>query len=314
MPRGSMHVEDGRIVARPVAGTLVAAAIASAVLTGGGRALAAQGTPEANASPAGGPCITLDTTAPASTPMAEGTPEAASLPGTPAATDVEDAVVQAAQNFVNCWNANDLAGLASTVTPNFLESQFGSTDFDEIGTQVQDMGGLPPIAIEELRGVQSYEDGRISLELRYRLGDYQVVDARHYFVAAGDTYLVDQEELISSTAEGDSAIVSFTVAADAPVAFDQRSEIAPIELLQLHGRNMTEDGRTFLVVQLPAATEGTPSADEGLPGDTEFIGRLRVQAGGEEDLVLSGLEPGVYALVDVSDGTFAPLTITEPEA
>ncbi len=313
MSRGSMHVGDGKVVARPVALTLVAAAFASAILTGGGRA-AAQGTPEANASPAGGPCITLDTTAPASTPMAEGTPEAESLPATPAATDVEDAVVQAAQNFVNCWNANDLAGLASTVTPNFLESQFGSTDFDEIGTQVEDMGGLPPIAIEELGGVQSYDDGRVSLELRYRLGEYQVVDARHFFVAAGDTYLVDQEELIASTAEGDSAIISFTVAADAPIAFDQRSEIAPSELLQLHGRNMTEDGRTFLVVQLPAATEGTPSADEGLPGDTEFIGRLRVQAAGEEDLVLSGLQPGVYALVDTADGTFAPLTLAEPEA
>lgn len=288
---------------------VIAWALVAMLTLGGGRAsIAAQGTPEAV--PASGPCepIEGESTAMAATPAGEGTPVAV---GTPIADDEADAVLAAAENFVNCWNAGDVDDLVSLVTPDFLQQQMGTTDLDAMATMAGD--GLPPITVESLENVEAYDDGRFSVEIQYRSGTYQVVNATHYFVESDGNLLVDEEDLAPSEVEGDSAVISFSVAADTPVGFDQQSQIPVLPVIIFFGNNNLEEAESFTAVRLPDGEEGTPTAAEGLPDDVEYVGSLRLQAGQKDQMVLVGLEPGVYALT-TPDGAFATLTLLEPAA
>ncbi|MGI9252667.1 MAG: hypothetical protein ACR2J8_02895, partial [Thermomicrobiales bacterium] len=171
---------------------------------------------------------------------------------------------------------------------------------------------LGQLAISEIGDVSTYENGEASIDVGYTRGDVQHIDGRWYMIEKDGQLLIDHEHLLPPDVEGDKAFISYSVADDeSPVGFDQRSEIAPIPVLVLHGTNNGEKNRVFVVHALPAM-EGTPMPGE-LPEGGKIIGLVAVGPGEQEDLALVGLEPGLYAISDGAvDGSVATLTIAEP--
>jgi hypothetical protein len=242
--------------------------------------------------------------------MAAATP-AADLVATPASEEVAARAQAAAENFVACWNAGDLGAALALVTPNLLQTSFGVADAQAAEAALPELG-LGQIEIVEVGDANTYDDGRASIDVGYTRGDYQHVDARWFMVEHDGELMIDQEHLLPPSVEGDKAFISFSVADDeSPVGFDQRSEIAPIDVVVLHGVNNGDSARFFTVHKLPAM-DGTPMPGE-MPEGGEVIGFLAIAPGEQEDLPLAGLEPGVYALTDSAvEGSVATLLIAEP--
>jgi hypothetical protein len=252
------------------------------------------------------PAAAIDMSAMSATPEA-----AADLAPTPAAEDVAARAKAAADNIAACLTAGDLGALLAQVTPNFLQTSYGLADAKAAEAALPEMGALTT-TIEEYGDVNTYDNGEVSIDVGYTSGPHQHTDARWFFIEKDGQMLLDHEHLLPPDVEGDKAFISFSVADDAsPVGFDQRSEIAPIAVVVLHGINNGEQVRVFTVQELPAM-EGTPMPGE-LPAGGTVIGKLSIAPGEQEDLALVGLEPGMYALTDAAvEGSVAVLTIAEP--
>jgi len=171
---------------RGAARTLGGLALGGVLALAGVAGVFAQGTPETGAgmmaSPASGDCIAPDAD---TTGLASPAADAADAMATPGDTALLDEAVAAATNLAICWNAGDLTGVLASVTPNLLQTKFNVADAAEAEEALAGME-LPPYSILEVGEVNTYDDGRASLDIIYLLGDYQYVDARWYMVRAGD--------------------------------------------------------------------------------------------------------------------------------
>ncbi len=244
--------------------------------------------------------------------MGAATPEAeADLVATPASEDVTGRATAAVENFAACWNAGDLGAALALVTPHLLQSSFGVADAKAAEAALPELG-LGQIEVLEIGNASTYDNGEASIDVGYKRGDHQHIDARWFMIEKDGQLLIDHEHLLPPDVEGDKAFVSFSVADDAsPVGLDQRSEISTIPVLVLHGTNNGETTRVFTVQSLPAM-EGTPMPGE-LPAGGTVIGAVAIAPGEQEDLALVGLESGMYALTDGAvEASVAVLTIAEP--
>ena len=332
---------DGMPVGRAGVPPVILAALAL-VLTGalafvGVAPTGAQGTPEASpmASPAAGPCEAPEdgTTAIVATPMAspvadEGTPEAeATEPiGTPVEDDVAEDAVAAVENFANCWNAGDLDAVLALVTPNLIQTKFGAASADEARTALQDLGELPQYTVLSTGDVQSYDDGRVSVDVEYMLGQYQYVDARWFLVEAGDQLLIDEEELLPPMPEGDTTAVGVLVSEDDPTTADvDETGLAltggdaqpPFPVVIFQALSTTPALHVLTIFRLAEGTEATPVT--GTPAGGEFVGQIATTPGDPAtrsavDIALLNLEPGAYAVVDLAGGFSVVFTVSEPAA
>ena len=297
-----------------VAGGLVALSIAGA---------SAQATPESGsmATPADGPCEVPAGMADMASPMASPEADDAEAPvGTPVDDPaVIDQAVAAAENLANCWNAGDLEAVLGLVTPNLLQTKFGVASADEAATALSSME-LPLYAIVSTGDVQTYDDGRASLDLDYMLGDHQFSSARWYMVDAGGQLLIDEEEfrlpqpdveassVIGMAFESDDSAVAYGEAADAETG---GRTVPAVEGLILNLANAGTENRILTVVRLGDDETASPVAGPLPMGD--FVAMVHVSGGGQTDVALLNLEPGNYAVGEMG-GDSVPLTITEVAA
>ena len=296
-----------------VAGGLVALSIAGA---------SAQATPESGsmATPADGPCDVPAGMADMASPMASPEADDAEAPvGTPVDDPaVIDQAVAAAENLANCWNAGDLEAVLGLVTPNLLQTKFGVASADEAATALSSME-LPLYAIVSTGDVQTYDDGRASLDLDYMLGDHQFSSARWYMVDAGGQLLIDEEEfrlpqpdveassVIGLAFESDDSAIVHGV----PDAETGGREVPAIEGIILNVANAGTENRILTVVRLGDDETASPVAGPLPMGD--FVAMVHVSGGGQTDVALLNLEPGNYAVGEMG-GDSVPLTITEVAA
>jgi hypothetical protein len=174
--------------------------------------------------------------------------------------------------------------------------------------------------------VLTYEDARHSVDLTYVQYGFQLVAARWFFVQSGSDLLLDDEVLLSPDPDVDFVtVIGAAVAGEegATLEFVGATSLPATDAVIVHVANDSGTDRAFLMVMLP---EGTTLTEDGaLPEDLTTIegmmgagatpvGFVPVAAGGAADMALLGLPPGVYALVDLTDGTALPLTIIEPAA
>jgi len=302
-------------------GVAVLAGVFALIGVGG---VGAQATPVADsgiaADPAAGPCE-----APEGMPQIAASPAASPVAddAAPVATPVDDEAliddaVAAAENLANCWNAGDLEAVLGLVTPNLLQTKFGVADAEEAADVLGGMESLPPYTILEVGEVQTYDDGRASLDFDYLLGEYQYTAARWYMVEADGALLIDEEELLPPQPDvEESTVVGVAFADDeSPVAFVQGAdeetggrEVALLPALILNVDNTAGTERRFLSVVQVVDEEATPAAGE-LP-EGEFVAQISLAAGDQADVALVNLQPGNYA-VGEPGGESVPLTITEP--
>jgi hypothetical protein len=257
----------------------------------------------------------------AATPMAEGAATAvpAETPAplaTPAEASTAQDAIAAATNIANCFNAGDLDALIASVTPNLLQEQFGASDPAAVKAAIAAaLGGqpAPKIAIVSTGDANTYEGGNVSLDIVYMLGDHQYVNARWFMIPADRYLILDHEQLLLPHPEGDTTIISYSIADDSTsVAFDQSTQIPQAPVTMLHGINNGAKRHIFQVVKLEEGA-GTPAAGETPQG--EFIGRISLAPGEQQDMALVGLQPGTYLLYDTGvPGSMATLTIAPPES
>lgn len=297
------HQGTRRATATPITITSIALLLVLAFVGGRGTGALAQLEPVASpaASPTTGECMATGGDVDVSSMEATlGTPEP--LTGTPVDASEEEAVLAAAQNFVYCYNAGDFETLVQVVTPNLLLDLFGIED-PSVAVEALQAEQLPPITLLGVGEVESFEDGRVGLDLQYLLGESQVVSATHYFVEEGGNYLVDEEVYNAPQIEGDSTLIGVSVSDEADsFAFDQGADdignrtIPPIGIINVFVTNGSTNQQIFEMYTLVGGTEGTP-VSEGMAAGAELVGRLSLAPGEAATMALADLPIGGYGLV-----------------
>jgi len=309
-----------------------ALALAGVIAVVGVAGTAAQSTPEVGAgsgimanpttgtceAPAGMAAMEADPAAsPMASPMASPT-GADEVAEAPVPTPIEetatvDAAVAAAENFVFCWNAGEVEAVVGLGTANYLERQYGLASMDDAVAALSMEGALPPITLISTGAVNTYDDGRASLDLEYLLGDHQYTAARWYMVEADGLLRIDEQELRLPQPDVEaSSVLGVTFADDdSPIAFDQGADDAgnrEVSALPAIILNMKNDGTALRMISVVRLEEGaaSPVADTSPVG--EFVAQVTLPAGSQDDVALIDLTPGTYA-VGETDGGSVLLTV-----
>ncbi len=323
------RMDDRRTMGAAV--RLLGLAVLLAILTLGGTrgAFAQDDIASPVASPTTGDCVANEGEPPAMT-AGEATPAADEEATEPAATPVEgdeaDAAIGAFENFVHCYNAGDAEAVLTLVTDNFIQTEMGFADRDEAA---EAMGGMmeaeevPQVTLLAARNVQSYEDGRMSVDVVYLQGEYQYIDSTIFLVMNDDDEVfLDSESYNLPQPEGDSTVVGVSIADDTtPLAFDQAADeetgnrtITPFEVINLFVTNAGTEHHSVLVLRTEAGAVATPVAEGGVPAGDEFVGQLRLDPGEQATMALLNLPEGEYVVVDPAvEGSAVVLAVEQAE-
>lgn len=237
--------------------------------------------------------------------MAEATPAAEEEEdlGTPAEGEMADAILAAAQNAANCVNSGDFEGAAALVTENLMYSEFGTTNPYDVAAAFAEFGLT--LGNFEASNPRTYADGSVSVDTQYWQTQYQLYGETWYMVQDGDFWKIDAFATFTPDYEGDSAVVGVTLGEATDEAGAVTYSIAPFresnvqtEVLDFHVINAGVEAHELVVLRLPADADPAGLLDGSVAEtDVEFIGQITVGVGEEADMILIGLEPGVYTLV-----------------
>jgi uncharacterized cupredoxin-like copper-binding protein len=232
--------------------------------------------------------------------MAEhATPEAAALAGDPADDATAERVIAAAENLIACLGGGNYLGFAALSTPNYLLTEFGTSNPYDLPVFME---GFPSIEARAIVDAQIHPDGRLSVDITTVLGGTQVDRFRAYFVDEDGALVLDEE--VSLPIENAAVDVA---AAMIDFAFDLSQDTVPAgELIAFTLANEGQYPHEFAVVRLPAgvALEDVLS-DPALEDQIQFIGGAFAEPGDTAYLGLQDLEPGTYTavcFVDIPDG------------
>jgi uncharacterized cupredoxin-like copper-binding protein len=220
-------------------------------------------------------------------------------PGTPADAETSDRVVATAENLVGCLNAGNYLGFAALVTPNYLQSSFGTVNPYDLALFME---GFPPQELQAAEDVQTHDDGRLSVLLTLNVGGAQIDHFRAFFVDDDGQLLLDEE--VSQPLAGAEMTIDVAML---DYAFEMSEDTFPGNTLVSF--NLTNEGEyphEFAVVQLPdGVTIDQVLEDPSLQEQIQFLGGAFAEPGGTGYLTLTGLEPGTYTavcFVDVPEG------------
>jgi uncharacterized cupredoxin-like copper-binding protein len=318
---------------------LVAVCAAMTLLIGGvGQSMAVfaqDGTPEA--SPPAGPCDAPALPPGTPTPQMQGSPvaapagtEEAEAPaaspeaGTPADEATTKAAVAAVENLVNCLNGGNYEGVAALFTPNMVMQIAGTTNPYDV------LPSLQGLAFRDFQTstVETYADGRLTVEVTYRETEYQYVHERWWLVQDGEYWKLDGFDTLTPEPEGDTAVVGVALgAADNEFSLVPDTDSATQSpVLIFHATNGGKVAHMLAVLKLPEGmTMDQVMKDESLQSQVEFIGSVDYVAPGESmDLALINLPAGEYTLTcfftapdgktHAEHGMVATFTVNAPAA
>ena len=233
--------------------------------------------------------------------MAEqATPEiAAAQDGEPADEATAERVIAAAENLIGCLSSGDYLGFAALSTPNYLLTEFGTSNPYDLPVFME---GFPPIEGRAVTDVQTHADGRVSVAVTTVIGGTQVDHFRAYFVEEDGMLMLDEEQTLPI--EGAEVTVE---AAMLDFAFDLSQDTVPADaLVAFTLPNEGQYPHEFAVVRLPeGVTVEDVLADPALEEQIQFIGGAFADPGDVGHFGMEGLAPGTYTavcFVDVPEG------------
>ena len=198
-------------------------------------------------------------------------------------------VASAIADLQACWNADDWAGVASLVTPRFLQTALG-IDAAQGEERVRELAALAlgPIEIEQVGPVGIWSDGRAAVDVVYRRGagrPQQVVAARWFLIGARGVAHIDEEVLLTPPLLGDRVTLGFSIPDDQqPLQWDSggagRVPVSPV--IALHGANRGLRPHTLLLESADGAR----------------VSLLTLPSWQQGDLILLNLPAGAYRLRD----------------
>lgn len=306
---------------------LAVAVVLLALVAGSGIPAAAQG-----ATPAAGACVAPDLPPGTPTPMeqmapmapdatpghdmagmdmaspevpatagttAQATPADAALAGTAADDATAERVIAAAENLLACLNGGNYLGFAALSTPNYLLTEFGTTNPYDLPVFME---GAPGFEGRAVRDAQTHPDGRLSVDVTTAIGGTQVDRFRAYFVDENGTLLLDEEvplPIANADVEVEAAMLDF--------AFDLSQDTVPAgSLIAFILPNEGQYPHEFAVVRLPEGVSiEQVLEDPSLEDQIQFLGGAFAEPGDTAYLGLENLEPGTYTavcFVDIPDG------------
>ena len=241
--------------------------------------------------------------------LEEATPEP--LPaGTPISGDEADAAVAGLENLINCLNGGDYLAVAALMTDNFLQN------FIEVPTRYDvpaSLEGAQPIETRMVGDVQTYGDGRISVDWVYAglFNGPGGLSSERWFFVEEDGYL--KLDNIQPAPMPESALPGATVVTVQMVdfAFALDTTTIPSGPVIFRTTNASAAGNPHVNVVVTLQEEVTPeqvirgevNVDEVFTG---FFGAVFLEPGGAGDIAFENLEPGTYFLVcdvETEDGT-----------
>ena len=284
------------------------------------------------ASPAAGPCDAPKLPPGTPSAMPEGTPAAADgieamatpaaeaapaeeteptqLAGTPISGAEAEEAGAAVENLANCINAGDYLAVAALLTDNFIQNFIEvPTAYDVPAT----FEGVQPIATRSIGQVQTYDDGRVSVDWIYTglfNGPGGLASERFFFVKENGYYKLDAlrgaplpEGALPGATVVDVQLVDY--------AFALSTSKIPAGPVIFRTTNTSASG-SFHENVLLTYPEGT-TAEALIQGkvdidnaSTGFLGAISVEPGESADLAFENLAAGTYFLlcgVPTEDGT-----------
>lgn len=248
--------------------------------------------------------------------------------GTPAEGADADAIIAAANGLIACVNGGDVEGAAALMTTDFMMSEF------ETGNPYDVIMFLEGFSFGDatVENPQTYEDGRVSVDVSYMGSPYQLAGETWFLVQDGEFWKIDESALYTPAYDGDSAIVGVQLTEeegeDGSITYaitpNAPSVVQP-EVLLLHGVNAGTENHEIVVLKLPEGADPLGLLDGTIAEtDVEFIGQITLAPGEEGDMVLMGVPAGVYTLVcffpgpdgapHAANGMVAPFEVTAPAA
>jgi hypothetical protein len=225
--------------------------------------------------------------------------------GAPSA-QVAEQVNAAVRNFISCWNQRKFEAVATLATPNMMRSIFQEVKPADVLT---DMNGLPEVeyALQSLGDFQQHTDGRVSVAFHYIFVHPHRV-GRWYFLKQNGWWILDREARTTPQIPGERSVID--VAAKDYTYTITNAKVGPVTVLHEHNDGPAPHEFILLRVQEGANFDPLKFLQPGVkPEGVEFYAQTVLDAGQQEDLVLSDVQPGPYimlCLLRTPGGIFHP--------
>ena len=273
--------------------------------------------PDALASPAASPVVppAAPDATPQASPIASPVVEVAGTPVTVATPVVDDiassdpnaavlAELQATANSIfACLNERNFETYAAFTSDSFRGRLFGSNEPLPASQFVPLAETLPDVdsRILEFDNLQVIDPDTVAVDITY-VSANQVVSATWTFVHGRveglQSWILDREvpQPVRAPAGASMILVTFE---DTAFNLEPETVSGPDVVLALN--NPTAEDHEALVVRLDNGVDASVllQGGPGFPEGVTFVGQATVLAGGEGTLVLSGLDPGTYTMVDL---------------
>jgi hypothetical protein len=245
--------------------------------------------------------------------------EASPIAGTPADEATTEAVLATLDNYVACYNTGDGALIVALESDAYIAFSYGTTNrYDAAASYAE--GPILSAELVSAENVQTYPDGRVSVEAEVILGGHNFLHETIFFAQdmTSGIWQFDEEVFLTPEPEGDSTVVGVTLgSADNPVAVTPNApSVLAWPVVIFHVANASTEPLSLVVLQLPAGADPAGLADGSLSFDqVTVIGFSDELAPGEEgDVALVNLEPGDYFLVTFGSAGIgsSPITVTAP--
>jgi uncharacterized cupredoxin-like copper-binding protein len=248
--------------------------------------------------------------------------------GTPAEGADAEAIIAAANGAIACVNGGDIEGAVALMTTDFMMSEFGTGNPYDV---VMILEGFA-FGDATVENPQTYEDGRVSVDVSYMASQYQLAGETWFLEQDGEFWKLDESTLYTPNYDGDSAIVGVQLTQEEGEGGAMTYAITPnapsvveTEVLLLHGINFGTEPHEIVMFKLPEGADPMGLLDGSIAeSDVEFLGQISLEPGEEGDMVLMGVPAGVYTLVcffegpdgapHAANGMIAPFEVTAPAA
>lgn len=250
--------------------------------------------------------------------MEEGSPmavveEAPAAVGAAADEATSAAGIAAITNYVACYNEGQATGdpglYVALESQNYVESQGYATRYDRAADEIGS-----PFSTATLLGatnVQTWDDGRISVDSELLIGDHWYNHWRIYFTKGEDgTWMYDEEATLPPRPDVDFVAINglnITETKDestgdityAFVSLSGSWDFAQTDAIIFNISNAGEEPHEAIVMQLPEGADPMGILDGSVDmSQVNFIGGVfDIAPGASADLTLLNLEPGTYTLI-----------------
>lgn len=249
--------------------------------------------------------------------MDMGSPEAVVEAPTAVGTAADEAtsatVMGVLENYVACYNEGQATGdpglYVALESMNYVESQGYATRYDRVADELG--SPFPTAQLLGANNVQTWDDGRVSVDAELLLGPYWYNHWRIYFTQGEDgSWLYDEDAPLPGTPDVDFVAVNainITETKDestgdityAFVSYSGSWDFPQTDAIVFNFTNSGQEPHEAILMQLPEGADPMGILDGSVDfSQVNFIGGVfDIAPGGSADLTVVNLPAGTYTLI-----------------